>query len=84
MNSHELARRLLELPDLPVATHALNHTYMAGLQERTHGGLKVGLLHTYGGDHIVIGDIGRKNLNHPNWYVKTMYIGSAPEDYPRY
>lgn len=27
MTSHELARRLLELPDLPVSTHANNHTY---------------------------------------------------------
>jgi hypothetical protein len=27
MNSHELARRLLELKDLPVSTHANNHTY---------------------------------------------------------
>lgn len=30
MTSHELARKLLELKDLPVSTHANNHTYDSG------------------------------------------------------
>ena len=72
MNSHELARLLLALPDLPVATHANNHTYMSGINTRTHEPLKVGRLHTYGGDHIVIGNIMHLEINPPNWYVVEM------------
>ena len=44
MTTHELARLLLALPDLPVATYAHNHMYMSGIDECTHGPLKVGLL----------------------------------------
>jgi len=77
MTSHELARVLLSNPDLPVATHAHNHTYMSGIHARTHGALKVGILETYGGQHVVIGDISKKNINPPNWYVSEMIVGDA-------
>ena len=81
MNSHKLARLLLTLPDLPVATHAHNHTYMSETDGGSHGPLKVGRLHTYGGDHIVLGDISRRKINAPNWYVTEMMHGDAPEEW---
>ncbi|MBC8274106.1 MAG: hypothetical protein H8E40_03965 [Chloroflexi bacterium] len=75
MTTHELARLLLALPDLPVATYAHNHMYMSGIDECTHGPLKVGLLETYDGQHIVIGDIQRMNINPPNWHISKMLHG---------
>lgn len=81
MNSHELAKILLSLPDLPVATHANNHTYASYGDRGSHGPLKVGLLKHYSGDHIVIGDISKRNINKPNWYVTEMFHGDAPEEW---
>lgn len=60
MKSHELAELLLSLPDLPVATHAFNHTYMSDSHELSHGKLKIGLIPRKSGDCIVIGDISDK------------------------
>jgi len=77
MNSHDLARLLLTLPDLPVATHAHNHTYASGGDGGTHGPLKVGLLKHYSGDHIVVGNISKMDINPPNWYVSAMFYGEA-------
>jgi hypothetical protein len=81
VNSHELARLLLTLPDLPVATHAMNHTYCSGSDAEACGPLKVGRLHHYSGDHIVIGDILKRQINPPNWYVTEMFFGDAPEEW---
>jgi hypothetical protein len=78
MTSHELANLLLTLPDLPVATHAHNHTYMSAADSRSHGPLKVGLLETYAGRHIVLGDINKRDLNSPNWFVSEIFHGDAP------
>ena len=78
MTSHELARRLLELPDLPVATHANNHTYMSGIDGMSHGPVKIGKLHTYGGDHIIVGNFYKEAINPPNWYVTKTYDTHAP------
>lgn len=80
-SSHELARILLTLPDLPVATEALNSTYMSKADERSHGPLRVGRLVSYAGDHILIGNITKRQLNPPNWYVSEMYVGDAPEQW---
>jgi hypothetical protein len=44
-------------PNLPVATHANNHTYMSGDDEQSHGPLRVCL--TASG-HVVIGNLYRK------------------------
>lgn len=86
MNSHTLARILLSLPDLPVATHASNHTYDSSTQHRSHGPLKIGKL-VHGNDGqapgIVIGDISRRHLNYPNDWISEMYHGDAPEDWRR-
>lgn len=78
MNSHELANLLLAFPDRPVATHANNHTYMSGGDTDV---LKVGLLKHYSGEHIVIGNISKRNINAPNWYVTEMLYGEAPEEW---
>jgi hypothetical protein len=79
MNSHDLAKLLLTLPDLPIATHANNHTYMSGNDASSHGPLKVGLLETYGGQHIVVGNMSRMRINKPNWFVSRMLHGEAPK-----
>ena len=84
MNSHDLAKLLLTLPDLPIATHANNHTYASGGDTRSHGPLKVGLLKHYSGEHIVLGNISKRNLNAPNWYVTQMFHGDAPEEWARF
>ena len=81
MLAHDLAKLLLLGPNFPVATHANNHTYMSGLDTNSHGPLKVGVLETYGGQHIVVGNIPKRNLNRPNWYVSTMLAGDAPEEW---
>lgn len=67
MNSHNLAKLLLSLPDLPVATYSHGHTYSSRGQEKSHGPLMIGLsslgyIRTDGdpAEHIVIGDM----LNH--------------------
>lgn len=80
LGSHALAKLLLSLPDLPVATHANNHTFA----EVSDGKVSVGLLRHYSGQHIVIGNISKRNLNKPNWYITEMYLGDAPEEWPRY
>jgi hypothetical protein len=78
MLSHELAAILLASPNLPIATHANNHTYMSSVDAVSHGTLKVGLLHTYGGNHIVVGDISKRDINGANWYITDMIHGDAP------
>lgn len=83
MTSHELARLLLTFPDLPVATHANNHTYMSELDKNSHGPLKIGLLETYGGQHIIVGNISKRNINSLNWHISEMLHGEAPEEWER-
>lgn len=78
VTSHEIARLLLSLPDLPIATHAHGHTYSCGSDWFTHGPLRVGRLHHYGGDHIVIGDFHDWKTNYPNHYVTELYVGDLP------
>jgi len=73
MTTHELAKLLLTLPDLPVATSAKGHLYIGATDSGSHGSLKVGRLHTYAGDHIVIGE--SVNDNRPNWYVAEVLHG---------
>ena len=63
MRAHDLARILLEGPDLPVATHANNHTSDS---EYT----RVCIMKMFGGEHhVCIGNISRKHINYPNEYV---------------
>lgn len=81
MTSHELARALLDGPDLPVATYASGNTYMSANDRTSHGPLKVGLLETYAGQHIVIGDISKRRINPPNCWVSAMLVGEAPEEW---
>ncbi len=64
MTSHELARLLLTMPDLPVATHAHGHTYLSDDQAASHGRIAIGV---YRGKHIGIGDFGSHELQ-PDFY----------------
>lgn len=84
MTSHELAKVLLANPDLPVATHAKNHTYIDSVDKTKFSSLKVGLLESYGGQHIIIGDMSKLNINKPNWYISRMIVGEAPEEWRRW
>lgn len=79
MNSHELARLLLTMPDLPIATHANDHVFTSG---NNKGALKIGLLKHYAGEHVIVGDISRTNLNRPNWYITKMLHGMAAKRWP--
>ena len=82
MKSHELAKLLLSFPDLPVATEANNHEYFSVGDGTSHGQLRIAICHHYSGDHLLIGNISRRMLNEPNWYVKEMLHGEAPNEWP--
>lgn len=65
MTTHELAKILLALPDVPVATTANNHFYHSDYDKQSHGRIKVqSFRHFYSGG-IVIGNGMRENG--PNW-----------------
>lgn len=82
MTSHELAQKLLELPELPVATHANNHTFISMSHGFPPGAIRIGKLDSYAGDHIIIGNMSKRNLGKPNHFVIEMYEGDAPEEWP--
>jgi hypothetical protein len=69
VTSHELARLLLKEPDLPVAVCAMGHAYLSAVDLDSHGPLQVGLMESYGGRHIAIGDALRRVNNGANWKV---------------
>jgi hypothetical protein len=74
MTSHELARRLLSLPDLPVATAANNHVYASVEDRQSHGPLNIGRLEHYSGDYIVIGNVDETTWpKWGNWHVAELY-----------
>lgn len=84
MTSHELAKLLLEHPDLPVATHALNFT---NVPDRWNGAINVGIMETPNREQwIIIGDFSRKKINYPNEYIVQVLASKhpIPEDWPRY
>lgn len=64
-------------PDMPVATHANNHTYASdpGADGETHGACRVAILDHYAGDHVVIGNMSSEDLNPPNWFVSEWLDG---------
>lgn len=80
MTSHELAHKLLELPDLPVATEASGYVVTPGDGHGCY--LKIALLTHYERDYLLIGSIHRMNLNAPNWFVSTIFHGEADWDRP--
>lgn len=41
LSSHELARQLLALPDMPVATCAMGYSYFSGWAAGSHGSFKI-------------------------------------------
>ena len=68
---------------LPVATLANNHDYFSKSDGISHGCLRVVLCHHYGGDHVMIGNVGRTALNPPNWYV-TAILDGGPRIHKNY
>ncbi len=65
--------------DLPIATHADNHTHFG----KTYP-VRVALLSTYAGQHVVIGNLSKRALNPPNWFVTKELDGAKPlnEEWP--
>ena len=80
-SSHELAKLLLSLPNMPIATHANNHTFMSNGDQC---GFKIGRLESSFGPHIVIGNISKLNINKPNWWISEMYVGKVPEEWEKW
>lgn len=66
-------------PEMPVATHANNHT-------NTNDFCRVCLLQNGSKNYIIIGNVGRKNLNWPNEFIiKELDNGNKiPKDYPKW
>lgn len=66
MKSHELARLLLKNENLPIATHANNHT-----NKSEHGGsCSIGLMENEFARYIIIGNIGRGQINSDGSFIK--------------
>lgn len=82
MTSHDLAKILLANEDLPIATHANNHTY-ASKSDVISDHCKVAILEHYTGRHIIIGNFSRKELNGQNEYITDVIHGSdIPKNWP--
>lgn len=77
MTSHELAQVLLDAPDLPIATHTDNHTWIS--KAHSGGEVRVAILESYAGQHIIIGNMSTKNLNPPNWVISKILVGEPLE-----
>ena len=80
-SSHDLAKLLLTLPDMPIATHAHNHTFISDTESN---GFKIGRLETSNGPHLIIGNISKLNINRPSWWVSEMYLGKVPEEWSKW
>ena len=79
MNTHELARILLENDDMTIAAHANNHT-------SNDQNIRVCLMKIFGGKTVVgIGNFSRKYVNHPNDYVikELDGLGELPKNWSR-
>lgn len=73
MKSHDLARILLTLPDLPVATFANGHLHV---DTSVHSELKVGRLDL---NHIVIGNMWCSGRSGDVYHIAEMYLGQVQE-----
>ena len=79
MTTHKLAKILLKSDDLPVATSANNHEFMSGAEVmgQPRETLKVGVIHNYDGDYILIGNFSYRHTEKDNWHVKKMICGEV-------
>lgn len=81
MLSHDLARILLANPNLPIATHANNHTYSSN--DNKVSKCKVGIYAECSGEHIIVGNVSKRNINGSNGHITSMIYGEAPEEWLR-
>ena len=64
MRSHDLAKILLAGPDLPIATHANNHTADG------RNTVRVGIMKSFDGEYnVCIGNLSRRHINYPNDHI---------------
>jgi len=56
MTTHELAQRLLDGPDMPVALSVMGDVYFSDREDKSQSAIKVGPLNHCSGEYIVIGD----------------------------
>lgn len=80
MRSHELAKILLALPDLQVATHANNHCF-APLQGQERE-FAVAHLKKGESEFVVIGNMGRTETSLPLEYIDEVYHGRIMKRWP--
>lgn len=70
MKSHELAKKLLDLPNLSISTHAMGNTYNSVDDRYSHGEIKIGLLKEFycdgDKDFIIIGDLSIEDMDKAN------------------
>ncbi len=71
MKAHDLAKILLDGPNLPIATHANNHT-------ASNCRIRVCTIKTANTESIGIGNFLRKLVNYPNEYVLEEIDGGDP------
>lgn len=72
--------------ELPVATCANNHEYFSDEKANgiSHGSLKISLIKHYAGNHILIGNQYRKDINFPNWYIVKDIFGKTEDIKSKY
>lgn len=77
MRTHDLARKLLELPDLPVGIGCYrDRFYLSLCHEESSGGVEIAIANTTKGEHLIIGAMLRSalesygNFRCPNYHLK--------------
>ena len=77
MRSHDLAKILLDNPDMNIATFTNNHYYLSKSDSQSHGSINVATVDTYAGQHIMIGNMYRKDIDSENCMIKKDIYGDT-------
>lgn len=80
MQSHKLARLLLSLPDLPMATRANGHVYSSHDDGYSHGPLMVGRWERGATPHLVIGNMIGYGLDAEACLKEVYFAGEGREE----
>lgn len=67
----ELVEKLLKCnQEMPVALLSNGNTYISTTSEASHGKIRIALLNTYAGDHVLIGNAHIRDLNGINYSIE--------------
>lgn len=81
MKVKELIELLKDYPDMDVITHTHNHT--TGSRDTCRVGIIVfGLMDGSEREAICIGNMDKKNINPPNWFIRKMLTEDIPDEWP--